>query len=69
MRHLTSAEVAKFGQHLDVRRIAVENFLMSMGLDEKSARLNLVLDSNLYRWKGATIKAIRDGINLATKRK
>ena len=65
MRELTVEEIQKLAAEPDVRRIAVENFLMSMGDNASVARLNLRLDSNLYHWNHQTFNAILDGIRLA----
>lgn len=67
MRELTSREIQKLASRKGVRRIAVENFLMSMGTDERIATSNLWLDKGLYHWNSATVKAILDGISLARK--
>jgi hypothetical protein len=59
MRKLTS----KFPNRPGVRRIAVENFLSTLGeLSFVEALGNLTLDAGLYRWNEATCKAIYDGI-------
>lgn len=67
MRWLESEEIEKFAGRKGVRRIAVENFLMSMGDDEYIASMNMIQDTQLYRWNRETIKAIKDGINLASR--
>lgn len=47
-----------------VRRIAVENFLMSLeGLTQRDAMANLSMDARLYKWNAPTQAAIRTGIN------
>ena len=66
MRKLSSEEIERFASRSGVRRIAVENFLMSMGSDELSALGNLELDRQLYHWNAATVKAIGAGIRLAS---
>jgi len=65
MRRLTLKDIERFARRRSVKRIAVENFLMSMGENEEGARANLDLDLVLYHWNAATIKAIRDGIDYA----
>ena len=65
MRKLTTEEIERFALRKGVRRIAVENFLMSMGTDYDIAVANLELDTGLYRWNSATRKAIYEGIRLA----
>jgi hypothetical protein len=67
LRELTKEEIEKLATRPNVRKIAVENFLMSMGNDERTAMLNLSYDAGLYKWNVATVKAIRDGIQLAKK--
>jgi len=65
MRRLTLKDIERFARRKGVRRITVENFLMSMGENEKEARANLELDLVLYHWNASTIKAIREGIDFA----
>lgn len=67
MRKLTIKEIEKFASRKGVRRIATENFLMSMGTIYKHAIGNLLLDTASYGWNSATYKAIKDGIKLAKK--
>lgn len=68
MRKLTLEEISKFASRRGVRKIAVENFLMSMGEMEYNARANLRIDARLYGWNNSTVLAIQAGINLASKR-
>lgn len=68
MRKLTNEEIQKFATKTGARKIAVENFLMSMGENENDARSNLELDTNLYKWNAATRNAILAGINLACRK-
>ena len=65
MRELTTEEITKFASMPNVKKIAVENFLMSMGTDSRLATINSLLDSKLYNWNKETLKAIHDGIKLA----
>ena len=67
MRELNKEEITKLANRKGVRKIAVENFLMSMGNDANIAYANLSLDTRLYNWNSATVKAILKGINLANK--
>ena len=67
MRELTIPEINKLASRKNVRKIAVENFLMSMGDNEFEAILNLGYDRDLYKWNNETVKAIKDGIVLAQK--
>jgi hypothetical protein len=66
---LTSAQIEKLASRKGVRRIAVENFLMSCpletGLDMTYAYGNLEMDAASYKWNAATVKAISQGIALA----
>lgn len=65
LRKLTLAEIERFASRKNVRRIAVENFLMSMGADDYVATQNVYLDAGLYHWNADTVRAIREGIMLA----
>lgn len=67
MRRLTSEEITKLASRVGVKKIAVENFLMSMGENHSDARSNLSVDARSYKWNSATVKAIRAGIALASK--
>lgn len=67
MRKLTAGEIKKLAGRKGTRRIAVENFLMSMGDDRFHALNNLAYDAIVYRWNPATKQAISDGIDIARK--
>jgi len=67
MRTLTPQEIEHFASRPGVKRIAVENFLMSMGTDTTNAFNNLALDSKLYKWNVATFEAIEASIYLAAR--
>ena len=70
VRNLTLPEIEKIlTKYPKARRIAVENFLFSVGANgnESNATANLKLDTRLYNWKADTVKAISEGIRLATK--
>lgn len=67
MRSLTLQEIEQFASRPNARRIAVENFLMSMGSDKEVAIANLTLDTKAYGWNTATTGAILAGIKLASK--
>ncbi len=67
MKELGTKEIEQFSLRKGVRKIAVENFLMSMGNDAEIAEKNLDYDAGLYNWNGVTVKAIRDGIKFAKK--
>ena len=64
MRQLTIPEINKLASRKNVKKIAVENFLMSMGDNEFEAILNLGYDRDLYHWNNETVQAINDGIIL-----
>ena len=67
MRKLTPSEINKLSKKPNVKTIAVQNFLMSMGRDEEIARRNFNYDSLLYSWNSQTRNAILRGISLASK--
>lgn len=67
MRKLTEIEIISLASRKGVKKIAVENFLCSMGVAPGVAKDNLRLDAALYKWDNKTQKAIRDGILLAQK--
>jgi len=67
MKNLSLEEIAKFANRKYVKKIAVENFLMSMGLNYHFAQANMYKDARLYGWNKATIKAIDDGTKYACK--
>lgn len=67
MRPLTAEEIEQFASREDVRRIAVENFLMTVSNnnDVETALMNVHRDGKMYRWNNATLQAITEGIVLA----
>jgi len=65
MRALTEEEIERFASRKGVKRIAVENFLMSMGESSMNATGNLYRDAGLYGWNHFTVQAINEGIQLA----
>ena len=67
MRQLTIPEINKLASRKNVRKIAVENFLMSMGDNPLAASINMRYDADLYKWNSVTIQAIKAGIVLAKK--
>lgn len=71
MRELTIEEIEKLATRTGVKKMAVENFLMTVhhNLSIQAALGNLVLDAKLYHWNRATVEAIMDGIKLAGTRK
>jgi len=68
VRKLSIEEIEVFSGRTGVRRIAVENFLMSMGTNDGDALGNLELDTRLYKWDKKTWQAIFDGILQARKK-
>ncbi len=67
MRKLTNEEIDKLASEVGVRKIAVINFLSTMGDNEFNAIQNAELDSRLYKWNMATRSAIIKGIKLASE--
>lgn len=65
LRRLTYGEIERLASRPNVRRIAVENFLSTMGEDYYIAVSNLNMDRKLYKWNRETVKAIMDGIKMA----
>jgi len=68
MRRLTVVEVNKLSSRHMVKKIAVENFLSTMGTNYDHAMGNLAMDARLYRWNKQTIRAIEAGIYKACDR-
>ena len=69
MRSLTAEEIKRLASRKGVKRIAVENFLSTMGDNAAIASYNLALDARMYKWNIQTIRAIEDGIKLASRGK
>ena len=67
MRNLKISEIKKMAERKGVRKIAVENFLGTMGEDEECAVVNLAMDRGLYGWDSKTVGAIMDGISKASR--
>ena len=67
LKNLTKREVEKLAKRKGVKRIAVENFLMTItnNGDSYFARLNLGRNAALYDWNHETVAAIEDGIRMA----
>ncbi|RLC34072.1 MAG: hypothetical protein DRZ76_03375 [Candidatus Nealsonbacteria bacterium] len=70
MKQLTLEEIKTFATRRNVRKIAVENFLLSLHNNEttRTAYQNLMRDAKMYRWNKETIKAIQEGIDLSIKK-
>lgn len=67
MRNCTTEEIQKLlAKYPDAKKIAVENFLMTVGNNPnpQCALANLQMDANLYKWNQATQRAIKEGINI-----
>jgi len=68
MRILTIEEIKEIVRQFPrARRVAVENFLATMGTDRDTALRNLELDARLYHWNRDTVRAIARGIKKACK--
>jgi len=67
MKQLTNDEIAKYAERPGVRKIAVENFLSTLGQagNMRNEFLNMRADAKVYRWNDATLGAIEDGIRQA----
>lgn len=67
MRQLTKGELDRFASRAGVKKVAVYNFLGTLGnADSMSGELgNLNQDARDYCWNAATVKAIEAGILLA----
>jgi len=67
LRLLQIEDIKTLASRKEVRRIAVENFLMTVHHNEskQQALMNLKWDAERYRWNTATIRAIEDGIDQA----
>lgn len=46
------------------KRIAVENFLMSLSGEPMADSMNMSADARSYGWNSQTIQAIREGMRL-----
>lgn len=62
---LTAEDITKLATRKGVRRIAVENFLCSLGTEGSVvyAKMNLDADARSYKWSAATVAAIKTGID------
>lgn len=71
MKQLTDAEVEKFASAKGAKRVAVENFLMTLDTDIGSLgnMLNLHQDAQSYKWNTATVRAIEAGIRFAERKR
>lgn len=65
MNRLTAEKVQELANKKGVRRVAVENFLGTLGKEgELYATLNMRQDARDYKWNAATQAAISQGIKL-----
>lgn len=67
-RPLMGTEIDGFAARKGVKRIAVENFLGTMDVEQTPMAahlINLESDARDYRWSAATKAAIKAGIKLA----
>jgi hypothetical protein len=64
---LTAARINQLASRKGVKKIAVENFLSTMG-SRDDALVNLGEDARSYGWNAATQRAIRTGILETTGR-
>ena len=64
---ITLEQIEGLASHPKVKRIAVENFLMSLSDNRIDDLLNLGIDRNMYKWNFETINTILDAIILAYK--
>jgi hypothetical protein len=63
MTELTAAQIEALASRPGVNRIAVENFLGSLGTQPTTeALINLNSDALSYHWNGRTVAAIRNGV-------
>lgn len=65
-RQLTIEEIEELASGRGVRRIAVENFLVTAdaSLPVWQHQANLRADSRSYKWNAATVRAIAKGLEL-----
>lgn len=66
MRQLSIQEIEKvLRKNPAAKKIAVENFLATMGDNKNIAMSNLGFDAKSYRWDTSTVRAIAQGIKIA----
>lgn len=65
MPKLTDARIEALSNKRGAKKIAVQNFLWTVGNNEcrEYAYANLEQDARLYKWNAATQAAIRTGIS------
>lgn len=64
MKKLTVEEIKSLSERPNVKKVAVENFLINMGIGSGTPVTieHLVTDAKLNKWNNETIEAILDGI-------
>lgn len=69
LKPLTNEQITALASRKGVKKVAVENFLMTVDTNQTAgdAYENLSADARSYRWNAATTNAIRAGILLASK--
>ena len=67
MKILTNEQIDKLASRKGVRKVAVENFLGTLyeNCNRSEQMANMYQDAAVYRWNGATVNALRAGIDLA----
>jgi hypothetical protein len=68
-RQLMTNEINALASGKGVRQIAVENFLSTINTELAlwQHMANLDMDARLYKWNGATVRAITKGLKMAYK--
>jgi len=71
LRKLDNDEIERLANKPGVKKIAVENFLMTVDNNDNAmyAGMNLGEDAKSYKWNAATVSAIKEGIRLADRSK
>lgn len=67
MSILPLKEIERLANKKSVKKVAVENFLMSLSGNTLADSINMGYDADMYNWNSATINAIKQGINLSKK--
>jgi len=67
MKQLDSETIRKLAHGAGVKRMAAENFLMTVhnNPDVLTAEANLFKDALLYSWNSYTVRAIKKGIEIS----
>ena len=69
LRALTAEEIEQFSKRPGVKKLTVENWLMTVQVnqDKYTALFNLGVDKGREKYSSATVEAIKDGIILASQ--